>query len=183
MLKFMIFSGGKLLNTLFIDDPVITVGRLAENTIPLEGAEISRRHLRIEENKDGSYLLNDLDSLNGTVVNNESVRKVSLNGGEIIVVGSYSIIFERVSQEAAVASRTIAPTTTSPRKETTGETKFETVFVKPQSRARERTAASTIYRVGPRSPRTFAVSPRFAGRMSRVRPAFHFVRLAAVRKD
>jgi len=142
MLKFMIFSGGKLLNTLFIDDPVITVGRLAENTIPLEGAEISRRHLRIEENKDGSYLLNDLDSLNGTVVNNESVQKVSLNGGEIIVVGSYSIIFEKVPREAAVASGTSAPTTTSPRKETTGETKFETVFVKPQSRAQKRTAVS-----------------------------------------
>jgi pSer/pThr/pTyr-binding forkhead associated (FHA) protein len=104
MLKFMIFSGGRLLNTLFIDDPVVTVGRLAENSIPLAGAGVSRRHLRIEEDYDGSYLLNDLDSLNGTVVNGKSVRKTPLHNGDIIVVGSYSIIFEKVAQEAGPVS-------------------------------------------------------------------------------
>jgi pSer/pThr/pTyr-binding forkhead associated (FHA) protein len=137
MLKFMIFSGGKLLNTVFIDDPVITVGRLAENTIPLAGAEISRRHLRIEEDYDGSYILNDLDSLNGTVVNTKPVRKVSLNSGDIIVIGSYSIIFEKVSQEVTIASGAGASATKSPLMEST----FETAFIKLPSRTQKKITA------------------------------------------
>ncbi len=133
MLKFMIFSEGKLLQTLFFDDPVVTVGRLAENTIPLAGAGVSRRHLRIEEDYDGSYVLNDLHSLNGTVVNGNSVRKVSLHSGDIIVIGSYSIIFEEVAQQATVASGASAPVMTSPA---AGDS-LETAFVKPRFRARE----------------------------------------------
>lgn len=133
MLKFMIFSEGKLLKTLFFDDPVVTVGRLAENTIPLAGAGVSRRHLRIEEDYDGSYVLNDLHSLNGTVVNSKSVRKVSLHSGDIIVIGSYSIIFEEVAQQATVAPGANAPVMKSPA---AGDS-LETAFVKPRVRARE----------------------------------------------
>jgi pSer/pThr/pTyr-binding forkhead associated (FHA) protein len=138
MLKFMIFSEGKLLNTLVIDDPVVTVGRLAENTIALAGAGVSRRHLRIEEDYDGSYLLNDLHSLNGTVVNGTSVHKSTLHGGDIIVVGSYSIIFEEVPrEEPAPDSNACAPVAASPA----GEPAFETTLVKPRSPTPGRTVS------------------------------------------
>jgi pSer/pThr/pTyr-binding forkhead associated (FHA) protein len=130
MLKFMIFSEGKLLNTLVLDEPVVTVGRLAENTISLAGAGVSRRHLRIEEDFDGSYILNDLHSLNGTVVNGQPIRKISLKSSDIIVVGSYSIIFEELPKESAPAAEaTIA--TAAPL---SNDASLETSFVKPRSR-------------------------------------------------
>jgi hypothetical protein len=109
MLKFMIFSEGNLLNTVVIDDAVVTVGRLAENTIPLAGAGVSRRHFRIEEDYDGSFILSDLHSLNGTIVNGKQVRKTSLHAGDIIVVGTYSIIFEDAQKNADPVSAAGAP--------------------------------------------------------------------------
>ena len=70
-----------------------------QNTIPLAGTGVSRRHLRIEEDYDGSYFLSDLHSLNGTIVNGKQVRKIPLHAGDIIVVGTYSIIFEEVPKK------------------------------------------------------------------------------------
>jgi pSer/pThr/pTyr-binding forkhead associated (FHA) protein len=138
MLKFMIFSEGNLLNTLVIDDPVVTIGRLAENTIPLAGTGVSRRHLRIEEDYDGSYFLSDLHSLNGTIVNGKQVRKIPLHAGDIIVVGTYSIIFEEVPKKDDFLAAAGAPAGKFPL---TGSS-LETALVTSRSPATGATASA-----------------------------------------
>ena len=104
MLKFMVFSGGNLINTYLLDEPVVTIGRLPENTIQLIGDGVSRRHLRIEEEYDGSFVLTDLHSLNGTMVSGRLVRKTPLQSGDTIVIGDVTVVFEQT--EAAAGETT-----------------------------------------------------------------------------
>jgi pSer/pThr/pTyr-binding forkhead associated (FHA) protein len=97
MVKFMVFYEGKPLNTYVLDEPVITVGRLPENTISIANMGVSRRHIRIEEDFDRKYILTDLNSLNGTMVNGKRVKKVPLHSGDKITIGKFTIIYEEIS--------------------------------------------------------------------------------------
>ena len=103
MAKFMVFYEGKPLNTYIIDEPVITVGRLPENTISIANMGVSRRHVRIEEDYDRKLILTDLNSLNGTSVNGKRVKKVPLHSGDKITIGKFMIIYEEISPGTEIA--------------------------------------------------------------------------------
>ena len=103
MVKFMVFYEGKPLNTYVLDEPVITVGRLPENTISIANMGVSRRHLRIEEDFDRKYILTDLNSLNGTTVNGKRVKKVPLHTGDKITIGKFTIIYEEIASVTGAA--------------------------------------------------------------------------------
>ncbi|MBN2035289.1 MAG: FHA domain-containing protein [Chitinispirillaceae bacterium] len=104
MAKFMVFYEGKPLNTYIIDEPVITIGRLPENTISIANMGVSRRHLRIEEDYDRKFVLTDLNSLNGTSVNGKRVKKVPLHSGDKITIGKFTIVYEEIAPGVEVPS-------------------------------------------------------------------------------
>src|SRR4051812_23126856 len=54
------------------DDPV-TVGRDPENSLTIEGADVSRRHCRIEADGQGAWRVVDLGSKNGTFLNGKPI--------------------------------------------------------------------------------------------------------------
>jgi pSer/pThr/pTyr-binding forkhead associated (FHA) protein len=97
MAKFVVFYNNELLKTYELDEPVISIGRLPENTISIANMGVSRRHVKIEEDADRSYILSDLNSLNGTFVNGKKVKKTQLHSGDKIAIGKYSILYEEVS--------------------------------------------------------------------------------------
>jgi pSer/pThr/pTyr-binding forkhead associated (FHA) protein len=103
MVKFMVFYEGKPLNTYVLDEPVITVGRLPENTISIANMGVSRRHIRIEEDFDRKYILTDLNSLNGSMVNGKRVKKVPLHSGDKITIGKFTIIYEEIASVSGAA--------------------------------------------------------------------------------
>jgi|WetSurMetagenome_2_1015567.scaffolds.fasta_scaffold84806_1 pSer/pThr/pTyr-binding forkhead associated (FHA) protein len=103
MVKFMVFYEGKPLNTYVLDEPVITVGRLPENTISIANMGVSRRHLRIEEDFDRKYILTDLNSLNGSMINGKRVKKVPLHTGDKITIGKFTIIYEEIAAVTGAA--------------------------------------------------------------------------------
>jgi pSer/pThr/pTyr-binding forkhead associated (FHA) protein len=94
MVKFIVFFDNELVKTYELDDPVITIGRLPENTICISNMGISRRHSKIERDSNNNYVLSDLNSLNGTFVNNSKVKKIALSHGDKITIGKYTILFE-----------------------------------------------------------------------------------------
>jgi len=77
-----------------IREPVITIGRLPENTISIVNMGVSRRHSRIELDADGNYVISDLNSLNGTFVNSARVARTVLADGDKILIGQHAITFE-----------------------------------------------------------------------------------------
>jgi len=70
-----------------LDGP-ITLGRSAENTIPLEDDQASRRHARIDP-QGGAWVLEDLGSRNGTFVNGQRIgQAVRLQAGDQVQMGN-----------------------------------------------------------------------------------------------
>ncbi len=97
MAKFTVFFDGECINTHIIDEPVISIGRLPENTISIANMGISRRHAKIEEDADRQYIITDLNSLNGTYVNGKRIKKTNLYNNDKITIGKYSILYEAMN--------------------------------------------------------------------------------------
>lgn len=67
------------------DEPVL-LGRGSENTIVLENDSVSRRHCRIER-RGRVYYVMDLESTNGSYVNDDLVTEMQLRRGDQVKVG------------------------------------------------------------------------------------------------
>ena len=91
MLQFTVYHNDELIKTYEFEDPRVTIGRLPENDIPIASISISRRHVRIEKDPSHQYILSDLNSLNGTFVNNKKITKTAISDGDKITIGKYTI--------------------------------------------------------------------------------------------
>jgi transcriptional regulator with GAF, ATPase, and Fis domain len=78
----------------------ITLGRAENNQIVLVDGDVSRCHCSISAVNDG-YYLKDLDSRNGTFLNNLPVRESVLRHGDCIRIGK-TLIFFQTEEEASV---------------------------------------------------------------------------------
>ncbi|MGB0453894.1 MAG: diguanylate cyclase [Bacteriovoracaceae bacterium] len=89
----LLVVGGDLNGTLFdLELEKVSVGRTANNTIPLEFAGISRNHFELIKGSEESYCLQDAGSKNGTYLNNKKIEGIaSLEKGDLIKVGSLTL--------------------------------------------------------------------------------------------
>jgi hypothetical protein len=77
-----------------LGDRPVTVGRLPECTIPLSDHNVSRRHAEIRPGR-GAYVVVDLGSTNGTMVNGTRINgEQRLGDGDILSFGSTYVRFE-----------------------------------------------------------------------------------------
>lgn len=72
----------------------ISIGRGAENSIPLIDERASRKHCIIELDKQGCWIVRDLNSRNGTKVNEAKVNAAILKPGDVLKVGSHEFLIE-----------------------------------------------------------------------------------------
>ncbi|NNG08037.1 MAG: FHA domain-containing protein [Desulfobacteraceae bacterium] len=70
----------------------ITIGRQEDNTIVLDNPRVSGYHARIDR-AGFDYILTDLQSTNGTFVNNENVVSQKLLHGDRIRIGEHILLF------------------------------------------------------------------------------------------
>jgi len=73
---------------------VTTIGRLPECEVQLSDPGTSRRHAQIRH-QDGAWLLADLGSTNGTLVNGAVVQSHVLQEGDRITIGNSELEFRR----------------------------------------------------------------------------------------
>lgn len=67
---------------------LITIGRKEDNTFMLDDPYVSGKHARIYV-KSGDYIIEDLGSTNGTLVNDDEIKgKNYLETGDIIKIGN-----------------------------------------------------------------------------------------------
>jgi Protein of unknown function (DUF3662)/FHA domain len=77
-----------------LGDRPVTIGRMSECTVPLNDQNVSRRHAEIRPGR-GAYVVNDLGSTNGTMVNGTRiVGEQRLADGDILSFGSTYVRFE-----------------------------------------------------------------------------------------
>jgi adenylate cyclase len=87
-----------------------SIGRHPDNTIQILDRIISKEHATLQRLPDGSYLLRDLQSLNGTFVRGDRVTERRLEDGDEITMGSTRLLFvNRGSENLALNRVTIAP--------------------------------------------------------------------------
>jgi hypothetical protein len=78
-----------------LDSRTVTIGRTADNDIPLVDDFTSARHARIEPRRDGVWVA-DAGSTNGTYVNGEKLtRPHRLEAGDVVRVGNTDLRYER----------------------------------------------------------------------------------------
>ena len=80
----------------------ITVGRESSNFIQLDDNEVSRRHAEIRR-VDGTFVVGDLKSSNGTFVNNRRVERAELSSGDQIQVGRTVMVYSKDHDDERVA--------------------------------------------------------------------------------
>jgi pSer/pThr/pTyr-binding forkhead associated (FHA) protein len=68
------------------------VGRARANDIVLEDVAVSSQHCRIRLEQ-GHFVLHDLKSTNGTLVNDQKVSRHTLSEGDVIRIGETSLQF------------------------------------------------------------------------------------------
>lgn len=78
----------------------ITIGRQAGNTIRLTERNVSRNHARLVK-RNGSYIVEDLGSYNGVMVNGERVDAAAeLSSGDQLSIGDYALALQLDAAEA-----------------------------------------------------------------------------------
>src|SRR6185503_16938070 len=83
---------GKLKGGIFaVDEEAMVIGRETAAHLCIADASVSRRHSRIEKN-DG-FVITDLDSLNGTFVNDLPVKTRVLEHGDRVRIGDSQFLF------------------------------------------------------------------------------------------
>jgi hypothetical protein len=96
MAKIAIHSKEKLLKEIELNKTVV-IGREKGNII-LKNPAVSAKHLKIEKLGE-RYIIHDLESTNGTFVNEKPVKTKELRSGDIITAGKFQIKFENPDEE------------------------------------------------------------------------------------
>jgi len=84
----------------------VTIGREEGNTIQLNDERISRFHLKIQQDHE-DLVLTDLQSTNGSRVNNEEVQLKILRKGDLISIGRSTLVYgsrEHIQEQFDVSS-------------------------------------------------------------------------------
>ena len=75
-----------------LDQKTLTIGRSADNTIPLDNATVSGHHCNITLEGD-RHVLRDLGSTNGTRVNAKEIKEAVLKPKDILQVGEVEFLY------------------------------------------------------------------------------------------
>jgi predicted component of type VI protein secretion system len=89
----------------------ITIGRAPDNDIHIDNLAVSNYHARVYS-ENYRLVVEDLDSLNGTFLNNRRVKKEWLRSGDAILIGKHLLILDQEHDVAPALDsgrRAVAP--------------------------------------------------------------------------
>jgi hypothetical protein len=103
-----------------LSSATISLGRSADNTIAVGSERASRRHAEVRRDA-GGYLLVDLNSANGTLVNGARISEpYRLNAGDLFEIGDELFRFEAADVISATVLPNVRPAVTAPEVNSAG---------------------------------------------------------------
>ena len=102
-----------------------TIGRLTDNLVAIDSPSVSSHHAYIFRSAN-DFVIEDLQSTNGTFVNGKRVSRCTLAHGDVVTVGKHTLVFNQLAPAAA---------TPSPEALASAH-QGETVFLDPQKHQR-----------------------------------------------
>ena len=86
---------------------LVSVGRDEECTFQVVDPQVSRRHVQVERDADGSHVVRDYRSANGVMVNNAGVlMDTLLRDGDVIRIGATAIAYSSTDYPDAESAHT-----------------------------------------------------------------------------
>lgn len=98
MPKLIVSMDGVVLNELDLNNQIIRIGRNPKNEVRIDNRAISAEHAVIKQNAKGDYVIEDLDSTNGTTLNGKKVNANVLKHNDVIALGKYHLKFIKDDQ-------------------------------------------------------------------------------------
>ncbi len=93
ILKIRVSLKGRPVRTYNFNQDEITIGRSPECSIYLDNPGVSREHVRITRGPGGHYQAQDLQSANGTFLNDEPLTTEFLMNDDLLRIGKFSLWF------------------------------------------------------------------------------------------
>ena len=90
MLTLLLKFNDQVLKTIETDKEVVSIGRNASNDIQIDNLSVSKNHAKITRDR-GSYRVVDLNSTNGTYLNEKMVSKAELKHKDVLTVGKHTL--------------------------------------------------------------------------------------------
>ena len=113
MLKIVLKLLGQELKTLETDKAEITIGRNENSDIHINNLGASKKHAKIIK-RNGHYIIEDLNSTNGTLLNNEPVTKAGLSGKDVVTIGKHTLFVSVHTDQIATQGMSEATIKISP---------------------------------------------------------------------
>lgn len=85
-------GGGREGETIPLDTDVLTIGRSPHSDIFLDDVTVSRHHARVMRD-DSGFVVEDLNSLNGTYVNRKRIERHRLVERDELQIGKFKLVF------------------------------------------------------------------------------------------
>ncbi len=100
MPKLLLKFNAAVIKEVAMDKGSISIGRKADNDIVIDNPAISGHHCKLTMEGDG-YYVEDLESTNGTFVNEKRVKKSGLHHNDIVGVAKHAVVFINEAEAAA----------------------------------------------------------------------------------
>jgi pSer/pThr/pTyr-binding forkhead associated (FHA) protein len=113
MAKLILKYEERVLKEVPVGAQVVKIGRVPDNTILIDNPAVSSHHARIFRDAD-NFILEDLQSTNGTQVNGQLVSRHTLKNGDVIGIGKHTLQFLRADKEEVAEAGPSAEETVLP---------------------------------------------------------------------
>jgi pSer/pThr/pTyr-binding forkhead associated (FHA) protein len=108
MARLVVKFEAKMLKEVPIGSSPISIGRAPDNAIHIDNLAVSNYHARVYP-ESGQLMVEDLESMNGTFLNNNRIKKEWLRSGDTILVGKHVIVVDQEHDAVATDSVRKAP--------------------------------------------------------------------------
>jgi transcriptional regulator with GAF, ATPase, and Fis domain len=143
--RLLVLSGPLKDTTIPLSEGEVTIGREASNGIAVVDPSVSRKHCLLS-GENGRFLVRDLDSRNGTLVNGTAVEEQGLQHGDEIAAGDSSFLFLLEDEDITAAPSRVEFEDAQATAETTIIHPRDVVYLQPDRLLRELPATSRVAR-------------------------------------
>jgi pSer/pThr/pTyr-binding forkhead associated (FHA) protein len=98
MPRLILTLNGQELQQCAVGAHALTIGRLPDNHLVIDNPAVSGRHARVYR-EGAHFVLEDLQSTNGTFVNDKPIARHTLLEGDVILVGKHTLTFTQQGGE------------------------------------------------------------------------------------
>jgi pSer/pThr/pTyr-binding forkhead associated (FHA) protein len=93
MAKLILKYEAAVLKEIPLQKQTVSIGRSPGNDVVVDNLAVSGSHARLVVEQ-GKFAVEDLNSLNGTFLNGQRIRKSELKDGDEILIGKHSLVFQ-----------------------------------------------------------------------------------------